>query len=181
MCFCLVFVWCVSVFDSFWMFGGAFARISLATHCCPHTHTHTHMLFCPAPRPHQPVARRAPRGVLARAPGWRGAGHGWPVCFCWAREQLDNWALNAVIDAVAREIVPEHRRHRLLRPYKAGSAAVGLFAPPEEAAINPLAGQHGRGWLRPEAPWRGGTAGPPVAPGQAPCELAEGLAACLAG
>jgi len=57
----------------------------------------------------------------------------------------------------------------------------GLFAPPEEAAINPLAGQHGRGWLRPEAPWRGGTAGPPVAPGQAPRELAEGLAACLAG
>ena len=45
MCFCLVFVWCVSVFESFWIFGGAFARISLATHCCPHTHTHTHTFY----------------------------------------------------------------------------------------------------------------------------------------
>jgi hypothetical protein len=36
----------------------------------------------------------------------------------------DAWALNAVIDAVARDIVPEHRRHRQVRPYMAGCTAL---------------------------------------------------------
>ena len=189
MCFCLVFVWCVSVFESFWMFGGAFAHISFAR---------ISVGTSPSQGGLHGGSWPGPRGGEGRAMGG--------LFFWWAREQLDNWGIDVVIAMLFASWTSFHaieRRHPrhvwpwnwTTRPNKqhaqrARPARVswsGAVCPPLVSLAAPAVVPAAPGpallghWLRPGAPWRGGTAGPPVAPGQAPRELAEGFAACLAG